>query len=252
MNAILAFVALGFGIGVISGATGIGGGTLLAPALMLFAGVDPFVSVGTDLFVSVLTKAIGALIHQRANSLYREILKPLCVAGVVGAVLGAIVLYTLKAHVNLAPAQLLLRHTIGVVLFVCAAFVLLSSFMRGGGASPNAGLWAQIVGLVVGAITTITGVGVGSLTVPALHFIDGKRPLAQIVGTTLVLAMFVTAVGAVVHMALGDVDYKLSLWLMIGGVPGVILGSAISLSASRWLRPVIVALLVISAYKLVV
>lgn len=85
---------------------------------------------------------------------------------------------------------------------------------------------------------------------PALHFIDGKRSLAEIVGTTLVFAAFVTAIGAAVHMALGDVNYRLALWLLIGGVPGVILGSAISLSASRWLRPVIVVLLVASAYKL--
>jgi uncharacterized membrane protein YfcA len=251
MTAIIAFLALGFGIGVVSGATGIGGGTLLAPALMLFAGLDPFVSVGTDLFVSVVTKAIGARIHQRANSLYREILKPLCIFGVIGAILGAVALYVLKLHVNVAPAQLFLRHAIGIVLFVCAAFVLLSSFVRGRGESGNPTLYAKIVGLVVGAITTITGVGVGSLTLPSLHFISSKRPLSEIVGTTLVFATFVTAVGAAVHMALGDVDYKLSLWLLIGGIPGVVVGSAISLSASRWLRPIIVVLLIVSAYKLV-
>lgn len=75
MTAILVFVALGFGVGAISGATGIAGGTLLAPVLMLFAGLNPFVAVGTDLLVSVLTKAVGALIHQRANSIYRDIQK---------------------------------------------------------------------------------------------------------------------------------------------------------------------------------
>jgi uncharacterized membrane protein YfcA len=246
----LGIVLLGFVIGVLVGATGIGGGTLLAPALIFFLRVNPFVSVGTDLFVSAITKLVGAVMHRRANNVYREILWPLCISGFFGALLGTLLLVALKLHMDPAPAQALLRRIIGVVLFVCAAFIILTANERFRRDVLHAPRYAAIIGPVVAIVTTLTGVGVGALSVPALYLISGRRPMAAIVGSSLVFGTVVTLVGALAHVALRDVNYSLALWLIVGGIPGVALGSALTIRKLGFLQPVVAVLLIVSGVRL--
>jgi uncharacterized membrane protein YfcA len=107
------------------------------------------------------------------------------------------------------------------------------------------------MGSIVGAVTTITGVGVGSLSVPALYFIKGGTAMASIVGTSLLYAAIVTAIGALAHIALLDVNYSLSALLLLGSLPGVALGSTLATRAPAALKPVIVALLAVSGLRLI-
>jgi uncharacterized membrane protein YfcA len=251
LNYVLAVVGLGLGVGVLVGATGIGGGTLLAPVLIFVLRLNPFVSVGTDLFVSAITKIVGALVHRRANNVDTKLAWPLCIAGVVGAILGTVLLTTMKYHVDVAAAQGLLKRVIGVALLICAAFVVISLNEKFRFAVRNEGRYAGFVGLLVAIVTTITGVGVGSLSVPALYLISGRRATAMVVGTSLVFGAVVTALAAIAHVALHDVDYGLSGLLLVGGVPGVWIGSRIGARATNYLRPTIAALLVIVGLKLV-
>lgn len=245
-------VLLGFFIGLVSGATGIGGGTLLAPFLMFVLKVDPFVSVGTDLFVSVITKAAGSVIHRRAGTVEMQSVVPLAIAGVAGSGIGIVALAHLKTHVDVHVAQSALRRVIGVTLCVCAAAIAISSRLRARHERfDNAG-YLGIIGTLVAGITTVTGVGVGSLSVPALYFIKGRSGVASIVGTSLVYATIVTAVGAAAHMAFGDVNYGLAALLLVGSLPGVTLGSTLATRAPSALRPVMVALLAVSGARLIV
>lgn len=247
----LAVVLLGFFIGLVSGATGIGGGTLLAPFLMFVLKIDPFVSVGTDLFVSVITKAVGAVIHKRANNVEMQSIAPLAAAGVIGSGIGIVALVFLKHHVDAYAAQGALRHVIGVTLCICAVAIGLSSKLRARHERfDNAGVLG-LIGTVVAGITTVTGVGVGSLSVPALYFIKGRSGMPLIVGTSLVYATIVTAVGALAHMLLGDVNYGLAALLLLGSLPGVALGSTLATRAPAALRPVMVALLAVSGLRLI-
>lgn len=247
----LAVVLLGFLIGLVSGATGIGGGTLLAPFLMFVLKVDPFVSVGTDLFVSVITKAAGSFIHKRADNVEMQSVLPLGVAGIVGGLIGVIALAFLKTHVDIHAGQTVLRHVIGVTLCVCAVAIALSSRLRARHERFDNVASLGTMGAVVSAITTVTGVGVGSLSVPALYFIKGRSGMASIVGTSLVYATIVTAIGAVAHMALGDVNYGLAGLLLVGSLPGVMLGSTLATRAPAALKPVVVVLLVLSGMRLI-
>jgi len=247
---VLAVIGLGLGVGVLVGATGIGGGTLLAPVLIFVLRLNPFVSVGTDLFVSAITKIVGAIVHRRANNVDTKLAVPLCIAGVVGAILGTVLLTTMKYHVDVAAAQSLLKRIIGIALLICAAFVALSLNEKLRFTVRNESRAAGIIGALVAIVTTITGVGVGSLSVPALYLISGRRAMATVVGTSLVFGAVVTALGAIAHVALHDVDYALSGLLLVGGVPGVWIGSRIGARAAAYLRPAIAVLLVIVGAKL--
>jgi hypothetical protein len=245
-------VLLGFLVGLVSGATGIGGGTLLAPFLMFVLKVDPFVSVGTDLFVSVVTKGVGSLIHKRAGNVEMSSIVPLCIAGLLGAIGGAILLAHLKTHVDVHAAQYTLRRIIGITLVVCAGAIMLSSRIRSGHRQFDKPLFLAPVAAIVACITSITGVGVGSLSVPALYFVKGRSAMAAVVGTSLVFATLVTAVGAAAHMALHDVNYGLSALLLIGSIPGVALGSTLATRAPAALKPLVVVLLVLSGARLII
>ncbi len=247
----LAIAGLGFAVGVLVGATGIGGGTLLAPVLIFVLRLNPFVSVGTDLFVSAITKIVGAIIHRRANNVDTKLAWPLCIAGVAGAILGTALLTVMKYHVDVLAAQMLLKHVIGIALLICAVFVALSFNERLRFTVRHEGRYAAIIGAIVAVVTTVTGVGVGSLSVPALYLISGRRAMTLVVGTSLVFGAVVTALGAVAHVALHDVDYALSGLLLIGGIPGVWLGSRIGTRVAAYLRPVIAVLLVVVGLKLV-
>ena len=247
----LAVAGLGFAVGVLVGATGIGGGSLLAPVLIFVLRLNPFVSVGTDLFVSAITKIVGAIVHRRANNVDTALALPLCIAGVAGAVLGTVLLATMKYHVDVVPAQTVLKRIIGIALLVCAAFVAVSLNGRWRFTVRNEGRYAAVIGTLVALVTTITGVGVGSLSVPSLYLISGRRAMTLVVGTSLVFGAVVTALAAVAHVALHDVDYALSGLLLVGGVPGVWLGSRIAARASRYLRPAIAVLLAVVGVKLV-
>jgi uncharacterized membrane protein YfcA len=107
------------------------------------------------------------------------------------------------------------------------------------------------MGSLVAAITAVTGVGVGSLSVPALYFIKGRSQMPSIVGTSLAYATIVTAVGAAGHMALGDVNYPLAGLLLLGALPGVALGTTLVTRAPAALKPIVAALLVVSGLRLI-
>src|SRR5579884_1568678 len=246
-----ATVLLGFLIGLVSGATGIGGGTLLAPFMMFVLKIDPFVSVGTDLFVSVITKAVGSAIHKRSNNVDAQSMRPLAVAGVLGAVCGLIALGYLKLHTDVHTSEEALRRIIGIALCICAIAIAFSSKLRAQHDRYDNAASLGIVGFLVATITAITSVGVGSLSVPALYFIKGRSKMQTVVGTSLMYATIVTAIATVGHLVLHDVNYSLSALLLVGSLPGVALGSTLATRAPAALKPVVVVLLVISGLRLI-
>jgi uncharacterized membrane protein YfcA len=247
----LAVVLVGFFIGLVSGATGIGGGTLLAPFLMFVLKIDPFVSVGTDLFVSVITKAVGSAIHKCANNVDVRSMLPLAVAGVAGALVGLAALGFLKTHADTQGAQVLLRKIIGGALCLCAIAIAFSSRLRARHERFDNTGSLGVLGFAIAGVTALTSVGVGSLSVPALYFIKGRTNMLTVVGTSLLYATIVTAVATVGHVVLHDVNYGLGGLLLAGSIPGVILGSTLATRASAALRPVIVALLAVSGVRLI-
>lgn len=245
-----AVVLVGLLIGLLVGATGVGAGTLGAPFLIFLLKVDPFVAVGTDLFMSAIMKAAGSILHKRSGNIEWSSFVPLAISGIIGSIVGLGIVAFLKLHGDVHAARNGMRHVIGIVLFFCALAIAFSSRLRASHQGFDRPVYLSIVGSTVAAVTAVTGVGVGSLSVPALYFLKGRTQTPVIVGTSLAYAAIVTAVGAVGQISLGDVDYGLGTLLLVGALPGVTLGSALVTRAPAMLKPVIAVLLVISGVRL--
>lgn len=251
MIADLAVALVGLFIGLLVGATGVGAGTLGAPFLIFVLKVDPFTAVGTDLFMNGVIKVAGSVIHRRAGNVDTASIRPLAISAIAGSVAGLGLLVLLRSHADMQTASTVLRHVIGAVVVLCAVAIAFSARVRSAHARFDKPAYLGIMGSVVAAITAVTGVGVGSLSVPALYFLKGRAKAATVVGTSLVYATFVTAVSTLGHLALKDVNFALAGLLLIGALPGVALGSTLATRAPAALKPMLVALLVISGLRLI-
>jgi uncharacterized membrane protein YfcA len=245
----------GFIVGVIVGLTGVGGGSLMTPLLVLAFGVAPATAVGTDLLYAAITKAGGMYVHDRQGTIdYR-------IAGLLG--LGSVplaIVTTIALHL-IAPAPgalaALIKATLGSALLLTAAALIfknkLATLSPVQGWTPRKVSAATVlVGAVLGVLVTISSVGAGAVGVAALIFLYPGRPTVRIVGTDIAHAVPLTLVAGLGHASLGTVDLTLLAALLIGSIPGVMLGSALSRKLpERILRPSLAAMLVLVGAKLV-
>ena len=245
----------GFVVGVIVGLTGVGGGSLMTPLLVLVFGVAPATAVGTDLLYAAITKAGGVYVHDRQGTIdYR-------IAGLLG--LGSVplaILTTIALHL-IAPAPealaTVIKTTLGGALLLTAAALIFKGKLAT--LSPvqhwtphKISVVTVLVGAVLGVLVTISSVGAGAVGVAALLYLYPNRPSVQIVGTDIAHAVPLTLVAGLGHASLGTVNLTLLAALLIGSIPGVMLGSALSRAVpERVLRPTLAAMLVLVGAKLV-
>ena len=251
-------------VGFLVGLTGVGGGSLMAPVLILLFGFSPAVAVGTDLWFACLTKAVGGFVHHRLGSPDWKIVARLAAGSLPVAVvtlwwlgkyhhghLQSDVLMDLLAAALLATAALMLfRHQIVRPLRRArAALEPMIRRMRFG----------QVVvtilgGAIVGALVTLTSVGAGALVAVMLALVYPLRLDAKkIVGTDIIHAIPLTLVAALGHTWLGNVDAWLLGSLLIGSIPGIVLGSLMTGKVNdNFVRYALAAMLVVSAVKMLV
>jgi hypothetical protein len=217
----------GFFVGLLIGLTGMGGGALMTPFLIIVLGTRPLVAVGTDLVYGAVTKIAGAYLHWRQGTVDVKLALRLAKASVPG---GLAAVLALRLFPDAAEADLAVRRVLGVAL-ICVA-VLLVARLRGSLPLPMPERWrvrlqgsgTYAVGGTVGALVGFTSVGSGSLLVP---FLVSVFPLsaAQVVGTDVFHAAILITATAAGHAQGGAVDWPLAGSLLIGSVPGVTLGS---------------------------
>jgi uncharacterized protein len=244
--------AAGFLFGVVLGLTGMGGGSLMAPFLILVLGVQPVVAVGTDLVYSSLTKTVGAWIYWRNGLVDLRVVRRLAAGSLPAGLAAAILMSHLRTH----GGDAVVRSAIGVVLMLVAT-VLLARF-----AFPNwfATHWTvsarhrapvtMVCGAVVGAAVGLTSVGSGALIAA---FLLAAYPLApaEVVGTDLVHAVLLVTVTAIPAIVTGGVDWPLVIALTMGSVPGVAVGSCLAPRMSPVvLRVALATVLIASGIKL--
>ena len=245
----------GFVVGVIVGLTGVGGGSLMTPLLVLGFGVAPATAVGTDLLYAAITKAGGVYVHDRQNTIDYRIAARLAAGSLPLAIVTTIALHVIAP----APGALtsLIKITLGGALLLTAAAILFKSRLVA--LSPCAG-WSPrkvsaatvAAGAVLGVMVTISSVGAGALGVAALIFLYPQRTTVQIVGTDIAHAVPLTLIAGLGHASLGTVDLTLLAALLIGSIPGVMLGSVLSQKLpERILRPCLAAILLLVGAKLV-
>jgi uncharacterized protein len=248
---------LGFVVGVLIGLTGMGGGAVMTPMLILLGWAKPVVAVGTDLVWGTLTKAFGAFIHYRQKTVDFAIVKRLALGSIPGALVGLALLAYLGSKGGDTMDRVVVR-MLGIAL-MCVALSLLFRSLRGSPTKSdgdlavfNGPLWlTSVLGAVVGFLVSLTSVGSGSLIIACLVVIYPATPLKRIVGSDIVHALFLVGVSALGHMKIGSINTPLLGGLLIGSIPGVWIGSRMSAYfPEKVLRPVLGTTLLFLGYKL--
>jgi uncharacterized membrane protein YfcA len=237
--------------------TGVGGGSLMTPLLVLFFGVAPATAVGTDLLYAALTKAGGVTVHARRRQVRWDIVGRLAAGSIPGALLTIGVL-TL-ARIDPAALGRIVTHSLGVALILTACAIIAKPRIQHWGQRAS-GAWRErwigpltvVVGFLLGVLVTLSSVGAGALGVAALFFLYPRLSTVEIVGSDIAHAVPLTLVAGLGHAHLGTVDWGLLGSLLIGSLPGIWLGSTLSSRVpDRLLRSGLASLLVIIGGKLV-
>lgn len=241
------------------GLTGVGGGSLMAPLLIILFGINPALAIGTDLWFAAITKSIGGGIHHKIGSPDWSVVKRLAMGSLPAALLTLAWLYLFQG--GQMESEILLR-ILGVALFLTAIMMLAKPRLRAPLVSLKKKLGPQIRshqlaatvigGMIVGALVTLTSVGAGALVAVMLALIYPLRLGAKnIVGTDIIHAVPLTFVAALGHSALGNVDIWLLGSLLIGAIPGIIIGSLVSGKVNdNLVRYALAAMLLVSAVKM--
>ena len=248
---------LGLIVGFMVGLTGMGGGALMTPALILLGLARPSLAVGTDLVWNALTKGVGSIAHIRQHTVDNTIVKRLAMGSIPGALAGIGLLAILHRR-GVQHEDKLVVLVLGAAL-VCVALGLYARTILGTRVPlPTQeqiarGPWwlTSGVGLVVGFLVSITSVGSGSLIIASLVFLYPATPLKKLVGSDIFHALFLVGVSAIGHAGLGTINYKLLAGLLVGSVPGVWIGSKLSASFPETvLRPMLATTLLYLGLKL--
>lgn len=249
----------GFLVGSLVGLTGMGGGAIMAPLLILLFGVSPLTAVGTDLAYVAITKVVGALTHYRQDTADLTVAGRLVLGGVPGAILGVQILNYLKE--SQYPVNLIVRDVLGLVLVIVASFMLFQTLLRKNDFKDNykrlsnptlkLSIFTILAGFVIGLTVGVTSVGSGVLTIVFLLFLYQIQD-RKAVGTDLVAATFIAIAAGFFHLLSGNVDLNIVGSLLLGSVPGVYIGSKIHLGIPmKYLRILLSVIIIISGLALI-
>ena len=234
----LLVVTFGFGVGVLVGMTGIGGGALMTPLLVLFIGTPPTLAVGTDLVYGALTKTVGAVRHWQHRTVDVALSTWMAFGSVPAAIAGGYVVVRLNRRLGGQVFDRTMLYILaGAIGFTGLVTLVRALFLRQLIARERDTLRlrtrhkvaAVLLGLSVGFILGITSAGSGSLIALGLILIFRLTP-HRVVGTDIFHAAIVLWAGALAHITAGNVDYQLAGTILIGSIPGVWLGSHMSVS----------------------
>jgi uncharacterized membrane protein YfcA len=230
-------ILFGFGVGILVGTTGMGGGSLMTPLLILLFGIKPVVAVGTDLAYAAITKTAGGFLHFRKGTVQTNLAWWLAAGSCPGAILGVILLDRLGLDDILLPL-------IAGALFLTGALVLFRALMTNGENERDEVVLetrhkvaAVILGASVGFVLGLTSAGSGTLIAVGL-IIGFRLAPRKVVGTDVFHAALLLWVAAIAHLFSGNVDLLLTATILIGSLPGVWLGTHLATQLpERGLRP---------------
>jgi uncharacterized membrane protein YfcA len=254
-----------FGVGVVVGLTGMGGGALMTPVLVLFFNIPPLTAVSSDLVAAAVMKPVGSFVHLRRGTVHLGLVKWLCIGSIPCAFLGVLITRALGDGQQI---QDIIRIALGVALVVAAAGLTVRAYLRmlerarrhDASAPPlpqdrprvrMRPVPTVLIGALGGLIVGMTSVGSGSLIIIALMALYPKLKASQLVGTDLLQAVPLVASAALGHILFGDFQLDLTTSLLLGSVPGVWVGAQLSSRAPGGLvRRALAFVLLASALKL--
>ena len=247
----------GFAVGALVGMTGVGGGSLMTPLLILLFGVHPATAVGTDLLYAAATKTGGSLVHGFARSIDWRVVRRLA----TGSVPATLVTLAVLSHFNLSgdAARNLITLVLSVALLATAFVLVFGEAIVAAYRARVAELDSQrtavntvLVGIVLGVLVSISSVGAGAIGVIALIMLYPQLPMARIVGSDIAHAVPLTLIAGTGHWMMGSVDWHIIGSLLAGSLPGIFVGSYFAIRVpERALRLVLATTLFVVASRIV-
>jgi len=250
------FTLTGLGLGLVVGLTGVGGGSLMTPILIIVFGFKPSYAVGTDIFHGAIFKSFGAIRHRRLSTVHGHLALWLFAGSGPLAIAGVVVSYMLRN--SIASAETILGYAIGVALIGGGAGFLAKSFVKRGIQPSDAPfimsrrdkLIALGTGAVFGFIVGITSVGSGTYF-GLMMVLVYPLTMPRIVGTDIFHAAALLWVAGAGHLIIGDVDLHATAWLLLGSVPGILISSRYTVKVpDMTIRCGLGGILIISGIKL--
>jgi uncharacterized membrane protein YfcA len=253
MELLAAKIVVGFVVGVLIGLSGVGGGVLLLPVLIFGLGVPPIIAVGSDALFNFFTKIPAGLMHLNKGTVRRKVVIALAVGSVPGSMAGVALLTHIR-KVYGSGVNDFIKLTVGVLLIVIPLLLLFQKRIEEKVANRpptmKSFLGMALIGLVAGVLVGMTSVGSGSIIMMLLLLFYSFPPKVN-VGTDVVHAVILTGVTSLLHFRLGNVDPRLVVSLLIGSIPGGLLGSHLSTRVPMlWLRRILCALLLITGARM--
>jgi uncharacterized membrane protein YfcA len=263
----LRFSLIGLLIGFLIGLTGVGGGSLMTPVMILVMGVKPIIAVGTDVVYGAVTKIVGGAAHLRQGSVNRKVAYWLAAGSVPASLLGVGVTSYIKHRYPGLVDGFLMQSIAWALIFVAMMLLmkpLLLSLARRAGMGGNENWredilalgdrypWAlTLIGALVGFLVGLTSVGGGSLVIVALFFLYPRWNSVDMVGTDVFHAAVLGGAASLAQLGAGNVNIAMMLSLLLGSIPGVLLGSRFAVGfPERYLRLSLASVLLVSGAKL--
>ena len=246
----------GLAVGLLVGFTGVGGGSLMTPLLVLLFGIHPATAVGTDLLYAGLTKISGSFVHNFNKSIDWRVTRRLASGSVPAAIVTLVALSRFSA--DSASAGRTITTTLGFALILTALAMVFRGWLLKSVASTldklsdrQIGALTVLLGGVLGVLVSISSVGAGAIGVTALLMLYPRLPSVRIVGSDIAHAVPLTLIAGAGHWWIGSVDWALLGSLLIGSIPGIMIGSHLASKApDKVLRPVIAGTLAIVGGRL--
>jgi uncharacterized membrane protein YfcA len=230
-----AIVLFGLGIGVLVGMTGMGGGSLMTPLLILIFGIQPTTAIGTDIFYSAITKTVGGWRHFRMKTVNMGLVKWLAIGSVPAAVIGVAIVSVLEKQIGEERLDSLVYAVLGGTLLMVGIVTLARALILRNLVSERDGfeierrhkVAAVVIGATTGFVIGITSAGSGTVIAILLIAVFRLAP-KKVVGTDVFHAAILLWAAGIAHWIGGNVDFTLAANILIGSVPGVIIGAALS------------------------
>ncbi|MEG3125325.1 sulfite exporter TauE/SafE family protein [Sphingomonas sp. GB1N7] len=254
----LLYSLAGLAVGILVGMTGVGGGSLMTPLLVLLFGFHPVTAVGTDLLYASATKSVGTVVHGLGGSIDWKIVRRMALGSVPATLVTLVSLRFAGTHFE--GTERLITITLGLALIATAIAMLFRNRIvaRFGHSldmvsDRRIARLTVLLGAALGVLVSLSSVGAGALGMTALLILYPRLPTVRLVGSDIAHAVPLTFIAGAGHWAMGSVDPALLVSLLIGSVPGIILGSLVSTRIpERILRTVLAATLAVVGGKLIV
>ena len=250
------YIVAGFVVGLLVGLTGVGGGSLMTPILVLLFHIKPAFAVGTDLLYASITKSVGIFAHGKLGNIDWKMVRLLAYGSLPTALITTFYLKSMDIASDAAVGNI--KFWLGIALIITSFSVLFRNqlvifskkehFVNDRWTS----FLTVILGIILGFLVTLTSVGAGALGVTALLIIYPKRPITTIVGSDVAHAVPLTLLAGLGHASIGTIDYSLLGTLLIGSIPGIWIGSHLTAKvAEHWVRIALAIILIFVGLKLV-